>query len=72
MHRGGANAGGAARPVLYLTLMARDDGLIPRQMGYTLPPADLGQWTAESLGERLGREEVQRRLRHALRSEEEP
>ena len=49
VHRGGSNRGERARPVLYLTWMATDDGLLPLHMGYTLPPEDLGRWTVASL-----------------------
>ena len=49
VHRGGSNRGDRARPVLYLTWMATDDGLLPLHMGYTLPPEDLGRWTVASL-----------------------
>ena len=44
-HRGGANTGAQPRPVLYTSWMARDDGLLPRNLGYTLPAADVGAWT---------------------------
>lgn len=44
-HRGGANSGVDPRPVLYTTWMAGDDGLLPRNMGYTIPEDDLGAWT---------------------------
>lgn len=49
VHRGGSNRGDRARPVLYLTWMATDDGLLPLHMGYTLPREDLGRWTVDSL-----------------------
>lgn len=44
-HRGGANTGAQPRPVLYTSWMARDDGLLPRNLGYTLPAGDVGAWT---------------------------
>jgi len=48
-HRGGANRGVEPRPVLYTTWMAGDDGLLPRNMGYTIPEDDLGAWTLRRL-----------------------
>ena len=51
-HRGGANVGNAPRPVLYTTWMAADDGLLPRNMGYTIEHAEMGAWTLGRLQER--------------------
>ena len=48
-HRGGANIGDTPRPVLYTTWMAADDGLLPRNMGYTIAEADMAAWTLERL-----------------------
>ena len=42
-HRGGANVGNTPRPVLYTTWMAADDGLLPRNMGYTIAHAEMGE-----------------------------
>lgn len=44
-HRGGANVGNKPRPVLYTTWMATDDGLLPRNMGYTIEHGEMGAWT---------------------------
>ena len=51
-HRGGANLGNEPRPVLYTTWMATDDGLLPRNMGYTIEHAEMGAWTLARLQER--------------------
>ena len=50
-HRGGENynADGTARPVLYTTWAARDDGLLPRNLGYTIEADDVGRWTLQGL-----------------------
>ncbi len=48
-HRGGANVGSQPRPVLYTTWMAADDGLLPRNLGFTLPDSDIGAWTLARL-----------------------
>ena len=50
-HRGGenSNALGTARPVLYTTWAARDDGLLPRNLGYTIEDDDVGRWTLQGL-----------------------
>ena len=53
-HRGGANVGNMPRPVLYTTWMAADDGLLPRNMGYTIEHAEMGAWTLRRLQEREG------------------
>ena len=37
------------RPALKLAFMALDDGLLPRNLGYTLPGEDLGRWTLDGL-----------------------
>ena len=50
-HRGGENYNpdGTARPVLYTTWAARDDGLLPRNLGYTIEADDVGRWTLQGL-----------------------
>ena len=50
-HRGGENYNpdGTARPVLYTTWAARDDGLLPRNLGYTIEDDDVGRWTLQGL-----------------------
>ena len=50
-HRGGENSNelGTARPVLYTTWAARDDGLLPRNLGYTIEADDVGRWTLQGL-----------------------
>lgn len=53
-HRGGANVGNTPRPVLYTTWMAADDGLLPRNMGYTIAHAEMGAWNLARLQEREG------------------
>lgn len=55
-HRGGANVGNAPRPVLYTTWMAADDGLLPRNMGYTIEHAEMGAWTLGRLQQERGDE----------------
>ena len=49
-HRGGANTNtDVARPILYTTWMARDDGLLPRNLGYTILAEDVGRWTLKGI-----------------------
>ena len=35
--------------VLYTTWAARDDGLLPRNLGYTIEADDVGRWTLQGL-----------------------